>query len=93
NVARTTLAGERVALSQKMEAYASDSDLLKFAKSADLSPIGRYRVGELVAESQAIDLIGSRVVLKQLSGIDVSTTSSVGKLLAMKISQSIAEFV
>lgn len=32
-------------------------------------------------------------MLKQLSGIDVSTTSSVGKLLAMKISQSIAEFV
>lgn len=34
-----------------------------------------------------------RVVLKQLSGADVSTTSSVGKLLAMGLGQQIAEFV
>ncbi|WP_370181103.1 acyl-CoA dehydrogenase [Rhodococcus wratislaviensis] len=93
NVARTTLAGERVALSQKMEAYATDKDLLLFARGRDLGPLARFRVGELVAESQAIDLIGSRIVLKQLSGADVSTTSSVGKLLGMGLGQSIAEFV
>ncbi len=93
NVARTTLAGERVALSQKMEAYATDADLLKFVAGRELTPVGRYQLGELVAESQAIDLIGSRVVLKQLSGADVSTTSSVGKLLAMRMGQQIAEFV
>ncbi|KAA0021242.1 acyl-CoA dehydrogenase [Antrihabitans cavernicola] len=93
NVARTTLAGERVALSQKMEAYATDKDLLQFAQGRDLSPMARHRLGELVAESQAIDVIGARVVLKQLSGIDVGTTSSVGKLLGMQLGQSIAEFV
>jgi len=32
-------------------------------------------------------------VLKQLSGADVSTTSSVGKVLAMRMGQQIAEFV
>lgn len=93
NVARTTLAGERVALSQKMEAYATDTDLLQFATGRDLSPVARYRVGELLAQSQALDVIGARVVLKQLSGIDVSTTSSVGKLLGMGLGQAISEFV
>lgn len=92
-VARTTLAGERVALSQKMEAYANDSDLLRFARGRELSTVARFRLGELIAESQAIDIIGARVVLKQLAGADVSTTSSAGKLLAMGISQSIAEYV
>jgi len=93
NVARTTLAGERVALSQKMEAYATDADLLRFVLGRELTAVGRYHLGELIAESQAVDLIGSRVVLKQLSGADVSTTSSVGKLLAMRMGQQIAEFV
>ncbi|MEV0335682.1 acyl-CoA dehydrogenase [Nocardia sp. NPDC050717] len=93
HVARTTLAGERVALSQKMEAYATDTDLLRFAIGRALSPVARYRIGELMAESRAVDVIGSRVVLKQLSGIDVSTTSSVGKLLGMALGQAISEFV
>ncbi|MEV6361299.1 acyl-CoA dehydrogenase [Nocardia asteroides] len=93
HVARTTLAGERVALSQKMEAYATDTDLLRFAIGRELSPVARYHVGELMAESRAVDVIGSRVVLQQLSGIDVSTTSSVGKLLGMALGQAISEFV
>ncbi|QNG20383.1 acyl-CoA dehydrogenase [Rhodococcus triatomae] len=93
NVARTTLAGERVALSQKMEAYATDKDLLRFVRDRPLGPVGRFRLGELIAESQAIDLIGARVVLGQLSGTDIGTTSSVGKLLGMGLGQSIAEFV
>ncbi|MCW4352471.1 acyl-CoA dehydrogenase [Hoyosella sp. YIM 151337] len=92
-VARTTLAGERVALSQKMEAYATDKDLLEFAKGRALGPHARFRVGELVAESQAVDLIGARVVLKQLAGADIGTTSSVGKLLGMALGQAISEFV
>jgi alkylation response protein AidB-like acyl-CoA dehydrogenase len=93
HVARTTLAGERVALSQKMEAYATDTDLLRFAIGRDLSPVARYRLGELMAESRAVDVISARVVLKQLSGIDVSTTSSVGKLLGMALGQAISEYV
>ena len=93
HVARTTLAGERVALSQKMEAYATDADLLRFAKGRTLSPVSHYRIGELIAQSHALDVIGARVVLKQLSGSDVSTTSSVGKLLGMALGQAISEFV
>lgn len=93
HVARTTLAGERVALSQKMEAYATDEDLLRFARAAELTPVAHHRLGELVAESAAVDLIGTRVVLKQLAGADPSITASVGKLLAMGLGQSIAEYV
>ncbi len=92
-VTRTALASERVALSQKMEAYANDGDLLRFAAGRELSTVARHRLGELIAESQAIDVIGARVVLKQLMGADTSTTSSAGKLLAMGISQKIAEFI
>jgi alkylation response protein AidB-like acyl-CoA dehydrogenase len=92
-VARTTLAGERVALSQKMEAYANDKDLMRFATSHELGSVAKARLGELVAESQTIDVISARVVLKQLAGADVSTTSSAGKLLAMAISQKIAEYI
>jgi alkylation response protein AidB-like acyl-CoA dehydrogenase len=92
-VTRTTLGSERVALSQKMEAYANDGDLLRYAQGRELSTVARYRLGELIAESQAIDVLGARVVLKQLQGADNSTTASVGKLLAMGISQTIAEFI
>jgi alkylation response protein AidB-like acyl-CoA dehydrogenase len=92
-VTRTALASERVALSGKMDAYANDRDLLRFAKSRELSTVARYQLGELVAESQAIDVMSNRIVLKQLLGTDSSTTASVNKLLAMGISQKIAEFI
>lgn len=92
-VTRTALASERVALSGKMDAYANDRDLLRFAGRQELSPVARHRLGELLAESQAIDVMSNRIVLKQLLGSDSSTTASVNKLLAMSISQKIAEFI
>lgn len=92
-VTRTALASERVALSGKMDAYANDRDLLRFAKSRELSTVARFQLGELLAESQAIDVMSNRIVLKQLLGSDSSTTASVNKLLAMSISQKIAEFI
>ncbi|HWU22030.1 MAG TPA: acyl-CoA dehydrogenase family protein, partial [Nocardioides sp.] len=92
-VTRTALASERVALSGKMAAYANDGDLLRFARSQELSPVARHQLGELLAESQAIDVMSNRIVLKQLLGADSGTTASVNKLLAMSISQKIAEFI
>ncbi|GAB4003193.1 acyl-CoA dehydrogenase [Nocardioides ultimimeridianus] len=92
-VTRTALASERVALSGKMAAYANDGDLLRFAKGHDLSTVARFQLGELLAESQAIDVMSNRIVLKQLLGADSGTTASVNKLLAMSISQKIAEFI
>ncbi|GGO92688.1 putative acyl-CoA dehydrogenase FadE [Nocardioides phosphati] len=92
-VTRTALASERVALSGKMAAYANDGDLLRFAKGRDLSAVARHQLGDLLAESQAIDVMSNRIVLKQLLGSDSGTTASVNKLLAMSISQKIAEFI
>jgi alkylation response protein AidB-like acyl-CoA dehydrogenase len=92
-VTRTTLGSERVALSQKMDAYASDRDLLKFVAGRELGDVAKSRLGELIAESQAIDVMGARGVIQQLAGADSSTTSSAGKLLAMGISQKIAEYI
>ncbi len=92
-VTRTALASERVALSGKMPAYANDGDLLRYARGRELSTVSRARIGELVAESQAIDVMSNRIVLKQLLGADSGTTASVNKLLAMSISQKIAEFI
>jgi alkylation response protein AidB-like acyl-CoA dehydrogenase len=44
-----------------------------------------------VAEGHAIDVLGMRVTLKQLSGTEPGATGSVRKLLAMRHAQQIAE--
>lgn len=93
HVARTTLAGERVALSQKMEAYATDVDLLRFARGRELSAVARYHLAGLVADARAVEVLGARMVLKQLSGMDVSIMSSVAKLLGMGLGQAISEYI
>jgi 3-oxochol-4-en-24-oyl-CoA dehydrogenase len=48
-------------------------------------------VGELVCAAHAIDLLGLRVTLKQLSGTEPGATGSVRKLLGMRHAQEIAE--
>jgi alkylation response protein AidB-like acyl-CoA dehydrogenase len=49
------------------------------------------RAGRLVAEGHAIDLLGMRVTLKQLSGTEPGATGSVRKLLGMRYTQRVAE--
>ena len=88
-VARTTLANERVSLSQTWTFGSGVPELLKVARAAADPPLGR--VGALVAEGHAIDLLGLRVTLKQLSGTEPGATGSVRKLLGMRHAQQIAE--
>jgi 3-oxochol-4-en-24-oyl-CoA dehydrogenase len=95
-VARTTLANERVALSSNW-AYGSGVDeLLELAGARDrsgaLRPADRQQLGRLVCEGHAIDLLGVRVTLKQVSGTEPGSTASVRKLLGMQQAQRIAEF-
>ncbi len=88
-VARTTLANERVSLSQTWAFGSGVPELLKVANAAadpPLSPVGR-----LVCEGHSIDLLGLRVTLKQLSGTDPGATGSVRKLLGMEHAQQVAE--
>jgi 3-oxochol-4-en-24-oyl-CoA dehydrogenase len=88
-VARTTLANERVSLSQTWTFGSGVAELLQVASVAAGS--SHARVGELVCAAHAIDLLGLRVTLKQLSGTEPGATGSVRKLLGMRHAQEIAE--
>ena len=91
-VARTTLANERVSLSQSWTFGSGVPELLKVARPR--AGAGRRRssgAGALVCEGHAIDLLGLRVTLKQLSGTEPGATGSVRKLLGMRHAQQIAE--
>ena len=88
-VARTTLANERVSLSQTWAFGSGVPELLKVAKAAADAPLGP--VGTLVGQGHAIDLLGLRVTLKQLSGTEPGATGSVRKLLGMEHAQQVAE--
>ena len=92
-VARTTLANERVSLSGTWTFGCGTPELLDVlrglggeARQSQLVPAGR-----LVAEGHAIDVLGMRVTLKQLSGTEPGATGSVRKLLGMRHAQEIAE--
>ena len=88
-IARTTLANERVSLSQSWTFGSGVPELLAVAKAAADAPLGD--VGRLVCEGRAIDLLGLRVTLKRLSGTEPGATGSVRKLLGMRNAQQIAE--
>jgi alkylation response protein AidB-like acyl-CoA dehydrogenase len=88
-VARTTLANERVSLSQTWTFGSGVAELLQVANVAAGS--SHTRVGELVCAAHAIDLLGLRVTLKQLTGTEPGATGSVRKLLGMRQAQEIAE--
>ncbi len=92
-VARTTLANERVSLSGTWTFGCGTPELLDVLRGLDeqarqawLDPAGR-----LVAEGHAIDVLGMRVTLKQLSGTEPGATGSVRKLLGMRHAQQVAE--
>ena len=97
-IARTTLANERVSLSRTWTFGCGVPELLEVARAvssgADDQDGGRRRdaeIGELVAAGHAIDLLGLRATLKQLSGTEPGATGSVRKLLSMRHAQQVAE--
>src|SRR5215470_3400899 len=92
-VARTTLANERVSLSQSWTFGCGVPELVEAVQAAGdgAGPAVLERAGRLVAEGHAIDLLGMRVTLKQLSGTEPGATGSVRKLLGMRYAQRVAE--
>jgi len=88
-IARTTLANERVSLSQTWTFGAGLTELIEVAQAAAEPPLAE--VGRLVCASRAIDVLGLRVTLKRLSGTEPGATGSVRKLLGMRNAQQIAE--
>src|SRR5215471_8766519 len=92
-VARTTLANERVSLSQSWTFGCGNPELIEAVRGlgAGAGQAVMERAGRLVAEGHAIDLLGMRVTLKQLSGTEPGATGSVRKLLGMRHAQRVAE--
>jgi 3-oxochol-4-en-24-oyl-CoA dehydrogenase len=92
-VARTTLANERVSLSQSWTFGCGVPELVEAVRAVGdaAGPAELERAGRLVAEGHAIDLLGTRVTLKQLSGTEPGATGSVRKLLGMRYAQRVAE--
>jgi 3-oxochol-4-en-24-oyl-CoA dehydrogenase len=92
-VARTTLANERVSLSQSWTFGCGVPELVEAVQGlgAGAGQAVLERAGRLVAEGHAIDLLGMRVTLKQLSGTEPGATGSVRKLLGMRHAQQVAE--
>src|SRR5262245_228601 len=92
-VARTTLANERVSLSQSWTFGCGNPELIEAVRGlgTGAGQAVLERAGRLVAEGHAIDLLGMRVTLKQLSGTEPGATGSVRKLLGMRHAQRVAE--
>jgi len=92
-VARTTLANERVSLSQSWTFGCGNPELIEAVRGLGelAGQAVLERAGRLIAEGHAIDLLGMRVTLKQLSGTEPGATGSVRKLLGMRHAQRVAE--
>jgi alkylation response protein AidB-like acyl-CoA dehydrogenase len=91
-IARTTLANERVSLAGTWSAGSGTAELLQVARTEhEPGPRLLTRIGELVCQSQAIDLLAVRAALKQLSGTEPGATGSVRKLLSMRHAQQVAD--
>ena len=92
-VARTTLANERVSLSSSWTFGCGVPELLDSVRGLGKEPGQSLleQAGRLVSEGHAIDLLGVRVTLKQLSGTEPGATGSVRKLLGMRHAQQVAE--
>jgi alkylation response protein AidB-like acyl-CoA dehydrogenase len=88
-VARTTLANERVSLSRSWAFGSGVAELLEQVQAGSQAPAGQ--IGRLVAEGHAIDLLGTQVTMKRLSGTEPGATGSVRKLLGMRHAQQAAE--
>jgi 3-oxochol-4-en-24-oyl-CoA dehydrogenase len=92
-VARTTLANERVSLSRTWTFGSGAPELLDVLRGLDEPARQDWleQAGQLVAEGHALDVLGMRVTLKQLSGTEPGATGSVRKLLGMRHAQQVAE--
>ncbi|RNL84636.1 acyl-CoA dehydrogenase [Halostreptopolyspora alba] len=93
-VARDTLSNERVALSSGSGVGAGVPELLAFfGREEPTERDVRAELGRLVAQGQAVELLGHRVTLKQLSGGATGAEASVRKLLGVEFNQAVADCV
>jgi alkylation response protein AidB-like acyl-CoA dehydrogenase len=93
-VARTTLANERVGLTTTFQLGGDVDQLVELAAELGLAadPVVRAGIGRLACDEHALRLLGLRATLKQLSGTDPGATANVRKLVAMEHGQDVTEY-
>ncbi len=91
-LAVTTLANERVAMAGHRLGASTEEAVELFAQGV-AAPGAAARVGEAVALSVVCSLLGTRTVLRSLSGQGPGVESSVAKLLGVKSRQDASELV
>jgi alkylation response protein AidB-like acyl-CoA dehydrogenase len=92
NLARTTLANERVAMASARLSRSTER-AVALAGGRDLTEAQRARVGHAVALSTVCTLLGVRTTLRSLAGQGPGAESSVAKLLGVRNRQDGAELV
>jgi 3-oxochol-4-en-24-oyl-CoA dehydrogenase len=92
--ARNTLANERVAMSSGSAMGSGVENVLAAFAGSHLAddPLARDHLGALVAEGQALGLLGFRTTLAQLSGVEPGASSSVRKLVGGHHARDCADF-
>jgi alkylation response protein AidB-like acyl-CoA dehydrogenase len=92
-IARTTLANERVSMSSGSTFGTGVEQVLRrLTKLGESAPAGSaVAVGALLAEAQALRLMGHRATLRSLSGTDPGPGASVRKLLGAEHEQRVQE--
>jgi alkylation response protein AidB-like acyl-CoA dehydrogenase len=95
-IGRTTLANERVSMSTGASFGPGVESLTRtMARRSERGEPGppsmEERLGHLIAEAQAIALLGQRATLRTLSGVDPGSGSSVRKLLGVEHEQRVQE--
>jgi alkylation response protein AidB-like acyl-CoA dehydrogenase len=93
-VARNTLANERVGLTSSFQLGGDVPQLVELAAELGLAadPVVRAGIGRLACDEHALQLLGLRATLKQLSGTDPGATANVRKLIAMEHGQDVTEY-
>ncbi|MEY9891601.1 alkylation response protein AidB-like acyl-CoA dehydrogenase [Catenulispora sp. MAP5-51] len=91
-LARNTLGNERVSLASGPVLGGSLEGLLSSVASREaIDPVVAQRLGELVCQGQSAALLGLRITLRQLSGMEQGPEASIRKLISMKLAQDVAE--
>ncbi len=91
-LARTTLANERVAMSSGSPFGRGVEDVLADVLALGTpDPLLRDKVGHLICEAHGQALLAFRTTLRQLSGAEPGSASSVRKLVGMRHQQDAAE--
>jgi alkylation response protein AidB-like acyl-CoA dehydrogenase len=93
-VARNTLANERVGLTTSFQLGGDVAQLVELAAELGLAadPAVRAGIGRLACDEHALRLLGLRATLKQLSGTDPGATANVRKLIAMEHGQDVTDY-